>query len=298
MILALYWMVLLWSRPQWSFAGKLPKVSISPVAWQEFNRLSRKNGCTAQNAVGVFYATQTGNTETVASKIGEATGLEASDYDGEDFADLDGVIAGCPTWNTGADEYRSGTTWDDYLETIKEYDLSGKVVAVFGCGDSQSYGDNFCDGIEELHNAFQAAGAKMVGYVDASGYTFEESKSVKNGKFMGLPLDEDNEGDMTDGRISAWLEQLKSEGMPFWSFTYQVSCCRQTCYCQWSAKRKIPWQNRAISNYSRLIGCVWRRRFQNANFNFWYKAAHENCFVWICTLTAYTSTCIDLSYDL
>lgn len=215
MILALYWMVLLWSRPQWSFAGKLPKVSISPVAWQEFNRLSRKNGCAAQNAVGVFYATQTGNTETVASMIGEATGLEASDYDGEDFADLDGVIAGCPTWNTGADEYRSGTTWDDYLETIKEYDLSGKVVAVFGCGDSQSYGDNFCDGIEELHNAFQAAGAKMVGYVDASGYTFEESKSVKNGKFMGLPLDEDNEGDMTDGRISAWLEQLKSEGMPF-----------------------------------------------------------------------------------
>lgn len=215
MILALYWMVLLWSRPQWSFAGKLPKVSISPVAWQEFNRLSRKNGCTSQNAVGVFYATQTGNTETVASKIGEATGLEASDYDGEDFADLDGVIAGCPTWNTGADEYRSGTTWDDYLETIKEYDLSGKVVAVFGCGDSQSYGDNFCDGIEELHNAFQAAGAKMVGYVDASGCTFEESKSVKNGKFMGLPLDEDNEGEMTDGRISAWLEQLKSEGMPF-----------------------------------------------------------------------------------
>ena len=48
------------------------------------------------------------------------TGLEASDYDGEDFSELDGVIAGCPTWNTGADEYRSGTTWDDYLDTIKE----------------------------------------------------------------------------------------------------------------------------------------------------------------------------------
>ena len=47
-------------------------------------------------------------------------GVEASDYDGEDFSDLDGVIAGCPTWNTGADEYRSGTTWDDYLDTIKE----------------------------------------------------------------------------------------------------------------------------------------------------------------------------------
>jgi len=36
---------------------------------------------------------------------------------------------GCPTWNTGADEMRSGTTWDDYLETIKGYDLKGKTVA-------------------------------------------------------------------------------------------------------------------------------------------------------------------------
>lgn len=171
--------------------------------------------CTARNAVGVFYATQTGNTETVAGKIGEAVGLEASDYDGEDFADLDGVIAGCPTWNTGADEYRSGTTWDDYVDSSKEYDLSGKVVAVFGCGDSQGYADNFCDGIEELHDAFEAAGAKMIGYVDASGYTFGESKSVKDGKFLGLPLDEDNEDDQTDGRIAAWVEQLKSEGMPF-----------------------------------------------------------------------------------
>merc|ERR1712014_268076 len=127
--------------------------------------------------------------------------MGASDYDGEDFSELDGMIVGCPTW-------------DDYLETIKEYDLSGKTVAVFGCGDSQGYGDNFCDGIEELHNTFQAAGAKMVGYVDASGYSHSESKSVNDGKFLGLPLDQDNEDDQTDDRIAAWVEQLKGEGMP------------------------------------------------------------------------------------
>ena len=66
----------------------------------------------------------------------------------------------------------------DIAPSMEEYDLKGKVVAVFGCGDSQSYADNFCDGIEELHNAFQAAGAKMVGYVDESGYSYGESKSV------------------------------------------------------------------------------------------------------------------------
>merc|ERR1712025_527011 len=93
-------------------------------------------------------------------------------------------------------------------------DLAGKSVAVFGCGDSQGYGDNFCDGIEELHETFKAAGAKMVGYVDSSGYEHAESKSDQGGKFLGLPLDQDNEDDKTEGRVAAWVDQLKKEGMP------------------------------------------------------------------------------------
>ena len=77
---------------------------VSFAGLQATRARAQRKGC-ARFAIGVFYATQTGNTEDVASKIAEATGSEASDYDGEDFADLDGVIAGCPTWNTGADEY-------------------------------------------------------------------------------------------------------------------------------------------------------------------------------------------------
>merc|ERR1712061_480922 len=137
---------------------------------------------TAREAVGLFYATQTGNTETVAGYIAEAAGLEAADvgdYAAEDLTEFDGLIVGCPTWNTDADEYRSGTSWDDLLDEIKETDLAGKPVAVFGCGDSQAYGDNFCDGIEELHETFAAAGAKLVGYVDAGEYQHQESKSVR-----------------------------------------------------------------------------------------------------------------------
>merc|ERR1712173_228974 len=179
--------------------------------------LSRRKGRTACEAVGLLYASQTGNTETVAGYIAEAAGLEAEDvgdYGAEDLADFDGLLVGCPTWNTGADEYRSGTAWDDLLDDIKGLDLAGKSVAVFGCGDSQGYGDNFCDGIEELHETFAAAGAKLVGYVDASGYQHSESKSVKDGKFQGLPLDEDNENDLTEGRVEAWVSQIKGEGMP------------------------------------------------------------------------------------
>merc|ERR1712122_122500 len=72
-------------------------------------------------------ASQTGNTETCAGYIAEAAGLEAEDvgdYGAEDLAGFDGLIVGCPTWNTGADEYRSGTAWDDLIDEIKDVDLS------------------------------------------------------------------------------------------------------------------------------------------------------------------------------
>jgi flavodoxin I len=164
-----------------------------------------------------MYATQTGNTETVAEYIAAEAGVEAADigdYAAGDLADFDGLIVGCPTWNTGADEYRSGTAWDDLLDEIKGVDLKGKPVAVFGCGDAGSYGDNFCDGIEELHETFSAAGAKLIGYVDSSAYEHAESKSDKDGKFLGCPFDEDNQSDMSEDRAKAWVAQLKSEGMP------------------------------------------------------------------------------------
>merc|ERR1711869_128878 len=168
-------------------------------------------------AVGLFYATQTGNTETAATAIAEASGLEAidvSDYSAGDLAGYDGLIVGTPTWNTGADEQRSGTAWDDLLDEIRGTDLCGKPVAVFGTGDSVSYGDNFCDAIEELHSTFAAAGGKMLGYVAAGDYQHSESKSDQDGKFLGLPNDQDNEDDQTEGRVKAWVGQLKSEGMP------------------------------------------------------------------------------------
>jgi len=201
----------------------------SAIAAQAYNtglrlamREGTRSGCrgsrVCMRAVGLFFGTQTGKTEDVAGKIGEAAGgLEATDIgevEAGDLAGYDGLIVGAPTWHTGADEQRSGTSWDDYLDDIKGLDLCGKPVAIFGTGDSAGYGDNFCDAIEELHSTFSAAGAKMVGYVDASGYQHTDSKSVADGKFVGLPLDEDNEDDMTEDRVGKWVAQLKSEGMP------------------------------------------------------------------------------------
>jgi len=180
-----------------------------------------RHGCRGNSvclrAVGLIYGTQSGNSEAIAGLIEDETGLEAvniDDIDVEALAEYDGLIVGTPTWNTGADVDRTGVAWDANRDAIKELSLAGKPVAVFGLGDSGSYPDNFCEGLEEVHSTFKAAGAKMLGAVDPDGYSFESSKSVVDGKFVGLPLDQDNEADMSEDRVKEWVAQLKAEGMP------------------------------------------------------------------------------------
>lgn len=201
-----------------SFGHSAKALSALRLTAMDGARVGCRGELACVRAVGLFFGTQTGKTEEAATLIAGESGLEAQDIgdiSAGDLAGFDGVIAGVPTWHTGADEQRSGTAWDDYLDEIKALDLAGKPCAVFGVGDQAGYGDNYCDAIEELHNTFAAAGAKMLGYVDASQYDmYTESKSVSDGKFLGLPLDQDNEPDMTEDRVKKWVAQLKSEGMP------------------------------------------------------------------------------------
>merc|ERR1711907_915019 len=184
--------------------------------------------------VGLFYSTSTGNTEAAADWISQKFEGDISDLTG-----YSGLIVGAPTWNTGADEGRSGTAWDEVIDETKDLDLSGKKVAVFGCGDSSSYGDYFCDAIEEVYSAMKEAGAEMVGSVATDGYDFSESKSVIDGKFCGLPLDEDNESDMTEERVAAWCAQIAGEGLALATCPRPMdrSTCRLT---GWSNKEPHP----------------------------------------------------------
>ena len=41
------------------------------------------------------------------------------------------------------------------------------------------------------------------------GYTFSKSYAVRDGKFVGLPIDEINESEKTDERLEAWVESLR-----------------------------------------------------------------------------------------
>jgi len=50
-----------------------------------------------------------------------------------------------------------------------------------------------------------------VGAWPTEGYDFSVSKAVVDGKFLGLAIDEDNQKNLTQGRIEKWVQQIKSE---------------------------------------------------------------------------------------
>jgi flavodoxin I len=122
----------------------------------------------------------------------------------EQLEGADNILLGTSTWGGGELQ----DDWYDGVKTIRQTNLSGKKVAIFGCGDSASYSDSFCSGMKELYDAAQAAGATLVGEVSTEGYTYDDSEAVVDGKFVGLALDEENEGDKTEARIDAWLPTL------------------------------------------------------------------------------------------
>ena len=167
-------------------------------------------------AFTIFFATSTGKTEDVADRLKELLpGTDALDVDNisgiDELTAAEALICCVPTWNTGADEARSGTAWDDLAQEIPDQDFAGKAVAIVGLGDSSGYSDFFCDAMEELYTAFLSAGAKLIGKTETTSYTYDDSKSVIDGKFCGLPIDEDNESELTDQRLKAWVSQIQAE---------------------------------------------------------------------------------------
>jgi flavodoxin I len=164
---------------------------------------------------GIFYGSSTGTVEDLAQRIAGKLGIDSSDVfnvadvDADAVAPYEVLLLGSSTWGAGDLQ----DDWEDFLGKLKSADLSGKVVAIFGAGDSASFSDTFCDAIGTIYQGLQGTGCTFAGSVSTDGYTFDDSTAVIDGQFVGLPLDELNEDGETDGRIDAWLEKLKSEAL-------------------------------------------------------------------------------------
>jgi flavodoxin I len=163
--------------------------------------------------IGLFYGTQTGNTEMIAQAIQKALGgdavvdlLDISNASIEDFKPYEYIIVGCPTWNIGELQ----PDWEGFYDELDDIDFNGKKVAYFGCGDQIGYADNFQDAMGILEEKISALGGQTVGQTSIAGYEHSESKAVRGDQFCGLAIDEDNQSDLTDDRIKAWVNQLRS----------------------------------------------------------------------------------------
>lgn len=165
--------------------------------------------------IGLFYGTQTSNTQTTAELIQKEFGgddvvtiQDISQTEPTDFSEYQYIIIGCPTWNVGELQSDWESFYDDQLDSI---DFSGKKVAYFGEGDQIGYPDTFQDAMGMLEEKISELGGETVGYWSTEGYDFSDSKALRDDKFVGLALDEDNQSELTEERIKAWVAQLKPE---------------------------------------------------------------------------------------
>ena len=162
--------------------------------------------------IGLLYGSTTGNTEEVAEMIANEIGsenvdvLDVANISMEDAMKYERLIMGTSTWGSGDLQ----DDWEEFVEALKEADLSGKKVALFGLGDQVKYPESFVDGLGTLY-CWLPDKSVVVGEWPVDGYNYYFSLADKDGKFVGLVIDEHNQKELTDKRIKKWVAQLEKE---------------------------------------------------------------------------------------
>lgn len=163
--------------------------------------------------IGIVYGSTMGNTQALAEQIKDLLGdvaetpVDVIDFDPGSIGDYDALLLGIPTWHVGEMQ----DDWVDAAERFNVPAMKGRKVALFGCGDQAGYPDTFGDALGLLWDIIEPAGAELVGRWPTEGYTFEKSFGVRDGRFLGLMVDNDYEPDRTDERVQGWVAMLRQE---------------------------------------------------------------------------------------
>ena len=163
--------------------------------------------------IGIFYGSTTGNTEDAAKQMQLAFGKDSAQIfnvanaKASDIEQFTNIILGASTWGIGDLQHN----FEEFMTEINSANLEGKRIAIFGFGDQETYPDTFVDSIGLIYEGIKNKGCEIVGKISTNGYEYDESKAEVDGQFIGLPLDDENQSDLTNERISKWVEQLKSE---------------------------------------------------------------------------------------
>lgn len=155
---------------------------------------------------GIFYGSTTGTTESVVDRVKVLLDADVFTADDIDKAEnYDFIILATSTWGMG--ELQDG--WLDGIEKLKNLNLSGKKVALIGVGDQEGFGDTFVDAIGIIYDEIKDKEITLVGKTSTDGYNFSSSRAVEDGEFLGLIIDENNQGELTEERINSWIEKVR-----------------------------------------------------------------------------------------
>ncbi|NQY22566.1 MAG: flavodoxin [Campylobacteraceae bacterium] len=160
-------------------------------------------------ATAIFYASSVGNTEDIAkrlsTKLGDIDTYNICDEGIEKINNYEKIIFGVSTWGDGDLQDDWEDSWGDFCDI----NFSNKTIALFGLGDQDSYADTFVDGLGTMYEALKDTGANIIGFTSVDGFEHEESTAQIENEFVGLVLDEDNQDDLSEERIDAWIDTIK-----------------------------------------------------------------------------------------
>lgn len=145
--------------------------------------------------------------EQIQTEIGGNSVVNLHDISHADTQDFDGykcLIIGCPTWIL---ELQSN--WEGFYDELDTINFNNKKVAYFGASDRVGYADDFQAAMGTLEKKISSLGGKTVSYWSTNGYDFNESKAVRDGRFVGLEIDENNQSELTTSCVKSWVTQLK-----------------------------------------------------------------------------------------
>jgi flavodoxin I len=168
--------------------------------------------------IGIFFGPLNGSVHRIAKLVASKIGDEKVDLihiasaTAADLEKYTKIIFGIST--IGKDTWQQkfdNTDWSHFFPVVTAFDFTGKRVAIFGLGDHITYAYHFVDSMGLLGKAIRNQGGEIFGKVSTDGYTFQDSEAIVEGKFIGLPVDEDFESELTEERVSAWVESLMKE---------------------------------------------------------------------------------------
>jgi len=161
--------------------------------------------------IGLFYGSSMGNTKDAALQIQAAWGGDEvavgniAGVTADDLEKFDLLILGTSTWGFG--DWQDD--WAGARDELGKVNWQGRRVALFGLGDQYGYADTFVDAMGLLYEMLTEQGAQVIGAWAGQDYDFESSCAHRDGCFVGLALDADNQAELTAPRIQQWIEQLK-----------------------------------------------------------------------------------------